>query len=342
MNNQDINWFGQPNKKGNSKSKSKIKPKANSFSFLGLGPKKAPQKVNYFGFGQNNQYKMKPSALFRKESTKKKKLSKFGDADMDGSLNCFDCDPRNPFKDKLDNPDPNTIAYMQTTTTANQPDRKITTDMTPTIRNKPEVQAAQQLINDVSSENVMMKTNESKTLKDTEQLMQARERKRFLGKTKGRIGEVRTDIREKGVRGALRIYSGREMREKPYEKKMKVNEERVERLKGLLSQTQPGTAEYETLKSDLGKRETEQATYKETTGKIRASAEERLELLKTPRLAGKLALANYEVEEAYAAGKKPTKKQLAALAKYEQQASFKQKLKTVAEKVPGAATVSNS
>ena len=44
---------------------------------------------------------MTPSPLFRKESirTNKRKLSKWGDADLDGSPNYFDCDPRNAFKD---------------------------------------------------------------------------------------------------------------------------------------------------------------------------------------------------------------------------------------------------
>ena len=42
----------------------------------------------------------KASNNFKKESIKKKKLSKYGDADLDGSPNLFDCDPREVSKDK--------------------------------------------------------------------------------------------------------------------------------------------------------------------------------------------------------------------------------------------------
>ncbi len=42
----------------------------------------------------------KASNNFKKESIKKKKLSKYGDADMDGSPNIWDCDPREVSKDK--------------------------------------------------------------------------------------------------------------------------------------------------------------------------------------------------------------------------------------------------
>jgi hypothetical protein len=126
---ETINWFGEP------KNKKKVNVNLNSINYLGLGIKSNlnkstnSNKSNTFSFlginantkrervikkrkhtntnsqgisflGQkNNNYKMTPSTLFRKESIKQKKLSKYGDADMDGSPNWFDCDPRNAFKD---------------------------------------------------------------------------------------------------------------------------------------------------------------------------------------------------------------------------------------------------
>jgi len=92
------NWFGtvaSPLKRS----------KAPLISFLGLPPlKKQPKKtssgVNFLG-GANPSFSIKPSSLFIKEriTTKKKRLSKWGDADMDGSPNWFDCDASNWAKD---------------------------------------------------------------------------------------------------------------------------------------------------------------------------------------------------------------------------------------------------
>lgn len=88
----EYDWFGVTKK--NTKQ----------VSFLGLGitPKKQklPSKINYMG-KPNPNLKMKPSPLFVKESIKKgrKGLSKWGDADLDGTPNYFDCDPVNWMKD---------------------------------------------------------------------------------------------------------------------------------------------------------------------------------------------------------------------------------------------------
>jgi hypothetical protein len=97
MKNGTINWFGEVKRKNNSKN--------NSVIFLGASnpqkntKKSIPQNINFFGFGKTKKYKMTPSPLFKKESIKKKKFSKWGDADLDGSPNYFDCDPRKAFKD---------------------------------------------------------------------------------------------------------------------------------------------------------------------------------------------------------------------------------------------------
>jgi hypothetical protein len=107
-------------KSNNSNSKLNINTKP--FSFLGIKTttsKKAIQthvskkairtnksmpisRTNFFGLGDKQQSSINPSPfLFRKESIKKKRLSKWGDFDMDGSPDGFDCDPRNPFKDYI-------------------------------------------------------------------------------------------------------------------------------------------------------------------------------------------------------------------------------------------------
>lgn len=46
-----------------------------------------------------NNFPLRPSPLFKKESISQRRLSPYGDADMDGSLNKFDCDPRKVNRD---------------------------------------------------------------------------------------------------------------------------------------------------------------------------------------------------------------------------------------------------
>lgn len=89
----EYDWFGA--------KKKKVKPSKMSFLGLGVTPKrqKIPNKINFMG-KPNSNFVMKPSPLFVKESIKKRKgLSKWGDADLDGTPNYFDCDPVNWMKD---------------------------------------------------------------------------------------------------------------------------------------------------------------------------------------------------------------------------------------------------
>jgi hypothetical protein len=96
----EYNWFGTTSKSSKTKYK--------SISFLGLGKasKRNPIKRDVSFLGKSNpNLKMTPSTLFRKENIKKrKKLSRYGDADMDGTPNYLDCDPTNWMKDAKKGP----------------------------------------------------------------------------------------------------------------------------------------------------------------------------------------------------------------------------------------------
>ena len=47
------------------------------------------------GKSTNSNFGLGAPTTFKKESIRSKKLSKWGDADLDGSPNIYDCDPRN-------------------------------------------------------------------------------------------------------------------------------------------------------------------------------------------------------------------------------------------------------
>ena len=92
----EYNWFGTP---------AKSNKRLNVVSFMGGTAKKKiviPIRVNYLGVNNNNpSFGLRPSTMFVRDkiTTKKRKLSKWGDVDMDGSPNYFDCDPKNFLKD---------------------------------------------------------------------------------------------------------------------------------------------------------------------------------------------------------------------------------------------------
>ncbi|MFI5405062.1 MAG: hypothetical protein ACHQ1D_00970 [Nitrososphaerales archaeon] len=78
-----------------SSKKKLLVMKNQNISFWG-----AKQSKNKFPSFLNTPInKMPSSPLFRKESITSKKLSKYGDADMDGSINFFDCNPRKVSED---------------------------------------------------------------------------------------------------------------------------------------------------------------------------------------------------------------------------------------------------
>lgn len=78
-----------------------------SFEFFGFRKPQRPSKMkpprplptSLSFLGGNVRPVLKPR-LFKKERITQKHLSKWGDADLDGSPNYFDCDPRNAMKDR--------------------------------------------------------------------------------------------------------------------------------------------------------------------------------------------------------------------------------------------------
>jgi hypothetical protein len=124
---ETINWMGT-NNMNNKKKKNKNMKTSSNFNFMSGGtnyistPSKQIKNVPFLSAGLS-KYKqiqktynnkptnkvvkiamfnsvLSPSPMFQKESIKSKHLSKWGDADLDGSPNWLDCDPRNVRKDK--------------------------------------------------------------------------------------------------------------------------------------------------------------------------------------------------------------------------------------------------
>jgi len=326
MNDEKINWFG-------TSIKSTAKTKNTSVNFLGGSQNKTtykkniPKNINFFGFNKKNSYKMKPSSLFRKESIKNKKLSKWGDADLDGTPNYFDCDARKDFKDAK-----SFAGY----------NRDI---------------AAQRIIDKVAKEDEIANKNinikpldikgkvayEDKIAKQERKAVRKEYRRKKIDEIGGKIknivkkidkigGEVGGKVKnivhaptimenikglsiiEKNFRPSSRIKSQLEEHKKS---KGKLEKE-YEIHKGILDQKLKDeliTPKQHKEKTDkLEKQKVAMGKKQEKITKVVTATEKIKGLMKTPGLGGQAALLRYSIEEAQARGKTPNQKELAKLA----------------------------
>jgi hypothetical protein len=292
---------------------------------MGIGPKKVPQRINFFGFGKTKKYKMTPSSMFRKESTKKKRLSKWGDADMDGSPNNRDCDPFNFMKDyEVDGNGNRPIVDSQTLineTKTNMPSkseqesilRQVRARMRPgeikrrrEVYRRPIKEAAEKIRTKITIP-TRKKIRENLGI-EYEPAIKEYQKKPKLG----RVGSaVYKRIKSEKVYSAL----GEE------KKRAKEAAEERERLKEdydiALRAGKISPDEYNTKIEEIGEKEVKEKVRAGKIAAVETRSEKIKSLLKIPGMAGTLGAAQYAVEEKLARGKKPTSKELKALAKIE-------------------------
>ena len=309
MNNEEkINWLGKPLKR-KTKPKSNSKFNSNNINYLGmnlksnvsflrLGSKQVSQKVNFLGLGKSKKYKMSPSPLFKKESIRKKKrLSKWGDADLDGSPNYFDCDPRNAFKDKIDT------------------SGKVIAEVKERIRQQKEAEKAAK-----RAEIREKITEKSKVIKGRlgEGTKSGWTELKALGREYTRAKEYFPLEEERRASKALR---------KEHEEQTKKYLRQLEQKDRILEQEGLSEEEVANIEEDKERIEANLLNVKEKEIKRQLKAEKVSsveartamikKLMKQPGLYGAEKVARYTIEEKLARGKKPTKKETTALAKVE-------------------------
>jgi hypothetical protein len=315
--NETINWFGKPMKK-----KAKSKSYSNTaVSYLGLGPKKVPQRINFFGFGKTKKYKMTPSYMFRKESTKKKRLSKWGDADMDGSLNYFDCDARNAFKDYEEDVNGNRpVIDAQTLineTKTNMPQESILAQTRARMR-PGEIKRRREVYRrpiKAAFEKIETKVTIPIRKKVREKLGIEYEPAIKEYKKKPKFGKVGSAVYKRIKSG--KVYSALGEEKKRAKEAAEERERKKEDYTSLYRQGKISEDEYNTQIEDIAEREAKEKAQAGKIAAVETHSEKIKSLLKIPGMAGTLGAATYAVEEKEARGKKPTQKELKALTKIE-------------------------
>lgn len=359
---QQMNWFGeeqQPRRKPNKNSVSFLGLKntnSKPVSFLGMGKPmnnkaKIPNQVSFLGLSKTG--KGKPSPLFRKESIRsKRRLSKWGDADLDGSPNYFDCDPVNWLKDQQA-PDVQQAEakMMDASTILSQVEKgnggsysgKTIYDQSPTDFSNQLAASSRRGARNIAG---VIKRTARTTVQLTKDKMQ-QGRKGLLEGLKGKgikdYGAQRSY--ERGIVATAKELFGKQKRETPAVEQLKEQVGEIKRARQQLAKDKKEglitEAKYDEDTKNLNAKESVTLAYQ---SKI-AGAEKGYQIYKaaieTPGLAGKIKVAELRIEEKKAKGKVPTPKEIAALAALEKKTKiFGEKGKTVVEKmVPGGGTL---
>ena len=360
---QGVNWFGiNPNQTSPSRvnPRSKPRPNHNSFSYLGLNNvnrntqpvsflglhnssttshtskrKALPYRVNFLGLAPHK--KEKP--LYRKESVKSKHLSKWGDADMDGSPNYFDCDARNWLKDQQDPAVQQAEAQSMKGNDAQ--------DILTQVAKKDAAFAA------ATAPPIM------EGLKDAANTRKRRVTKEYIqtGIKKGLnlAGEKITNkfsakgMKEYGARSyeggfvaGVKELFGKQKRGTAAEEELRRSKQDVAEKKRALVASK-GTMSEESYSKGLKEIAAMEAPIIAHEGKMAAAEKgyaKYREAIETPGLAGKIKLAQLKIDEKKAAGKIPTSKEIGALVKAEKKVKlFGEKGKNVLVRVPGGGTL---
>lgn len=307
-----VNWFSEDNRK-------KSKPSL-AFSFLGNSTKKKESSystpkinktINFLG--TNKSSTMKPSSLFRKESINgKKKLTKWGDADMDGTPNYFDCDPLKANKDKK-SPKGEYIKKLS----------------------KQKEYSAEDL-----QAIAVLQNNERIRKKEEEKYRLSQAEKKARGERKG----FRETLFEGFSKSLAPLPTRRDLGLETVskEKERKAIKELKKEEKKLTNATYLTAEEKEKRRDKIEKAKEKMTSQQDKTKSLEKESAKMLAMLEGKGAGGKVKYNEYLIERQIAAGKAPTKKMITALYKARAKTAWtgpEGKLEKIRRVMPGGTAV---